>query len=97
MPTLGGSTAYGTSTSVGTGEFVPKPTKTHEVIKEPTIKPPPAHQQETTFWPSIAQEPVSLIQQPKATIYQPVNEEEQKQDTTSDNRGKLVANAHGTQ
>ena len=26
-----------------------------------------------------------------------MNEQEQKQDTTSDNRGKLVAKAHGTQ
>ena len=93
MPTLGDSTAYGTITTVGTAELQPKTTNTHQVINKPTIKPPPAHQQETTFQASITEEPVQAIQQPKATIYQPVNEE---QGMTSDNRGMLVANTHGT-
>ena len=62
MPTLGGSTAYGTVTTVGTAELQPETTKTHQVINEPTIKPPPAHQQETTFQASITEEPVQAIQ-----------------------------------
>ena len=60
-PTLGASTAYGTTTSVDTGENLQEPTNTYALIEEPTIKPPPAHQEETTVQPSIAQEPVSLI------------------------------------
>ena len=92
MPTLGGSTAYGTVTTVGTAELQPETTKTHQVINEPTIKSPPAHQQETTFQASITEEPVQAIQQPKATIYQPVNAEAQM-----GNRGMFVMNTHGHQ
>ena len=96
IPTVGASTAYGTTTSVGTVENLQEPTKTHAVFEEPTFKPPPAHQQDTIFPPTVAKKPVSLIQQPKPTIYQPVNEEEQKMGTKSDNRGMLVAHTHGT-